>query len=90
MSAKPEFWYALMGGLLALYALAIVVALQGQVTHVAVRLTLAILVAHVLELPLAFRMLKDRQPRAARVVVATLLFGLLWWLPARRGLLPVA
>ena len=45
-----------------------------------------VLLVHVLELPLAFRALRDRNPSRRRVIAATLAFGAAWWLPARRGL----
>ena len=90
MSDKKGFWYAQMLALLALYAGAALLALNGQGTHTVVRIALIVLGAHVLEVPLAFYMLKARKPQALRLIAATLLFGGLWWVPARRGLFAVA
>ena len=85
-----NFWFAPMAALLALYGAALLLILQGQTPeHVVVRLALIALAVHVLEIPLAFYLLKGRKPRTLRVVLGTLLFGLIWWLPARRGLLAV-
>jgi hypothetical protein len=49
----------------------------------------ALLAAHLLEIPLAFHMLRGRNAQAPRVIVGTLLFGLIWWVPARRGVFSV-
>ena len=76
--------------LLALYCAAAVLALQGHgIEHVVVRIAVIVLAAHVLEVPLAFYRLKALNPQPLRVVVATLLFGLVWWFPAKRGLMAV-
>ena len=61
----------------------------GQSGHFVVLLAGVILVAHVLELPLAFRVLKPRNPAPLRVLLGTFLFGFTWWLPAKRGIYPV-
>jgi hypothetical protein len=45
-----------------------------------------ILVAHLLELPLAFRALSGRGASPLRVALLTTVFGFTWWLPARRGI----
>lgn len=85
-----NFWYAQMAALLAFYGAALLLALQGHgMEHLAVRVAVIFLAVHVLEIPLAFYLLKGRKPRTLRVVLGTLLFGLIWWLPARRGLLAV-
>lgn len=91
MLNNRNFWFAQMIVLLALYAAAIVLALQGHgIEHIVVRIAVIVLAAHVLEVPIAFYMLKARNPQSLRLVVATLLFGLVWWLPARKGLMAVA
>ena len=91
MLNNRNFWFAQMIVLLALYGAALLLALQGHgIEHIVVRIAVIVLAAHVLEVPIAFYMLKARNPQPLRLVVATLLFGLVWWLPARRGLLAVA
>ena len=90
MTNNRNFWIVQMIALLALYGAALVLILQGQGTHRLVTLVQIILVLHVLEIPLAFYLLKARNPQPLRVIVGTLLFGLLWWIPARRGLIAVA
>ena len=89
MTNNKNFWLAQMIGASIIYAIAAVMCLQG---HSDARLVLVvgiILGLHVLEIPLAFRILKGRDAQPLRVIVLTFLFGLLWWIPARRGLLPV-
>ncbi len=89
MTNKKVFWQIQMAGLLVLYAVAAVMALQGHAGHRFVLLIAIIPLVHVLELPVAFVMLKGKNANPLRVIAATLLFGLLWWLPARRGLFAV-
>ncbi len=83
------FWLSQMLVLLAFYAVAIVLSLNGLGSHVVVKVAMVLVAAHVLEVPLAFYVLRGRNPQALRVILATLLFGLVWWIPARRGLLAV-
>ena len=90
MLADRRFWLVLMAALVAFYVTAIVLALEGQLGHRVVRLALIVLGVHVLELPFAFRALKDRAANPLRVVVATLVFGAFWWEPAKRGVFPAA
>jgi hypothetical protein len=85
-----RFWVVVMAAIVALYLTAIIAALAGQTAHAAVRVTLIFLVAHLFELPIAFRQLKSRNAAPARVILATLVFGAAWWVPARRGLFAVA
>ncbi|MGH8454013.1 MAG: hypothetical protein ACRES4_03030 [Nevskiales bacterium] len=84
-----NFWIANILGLLGVYAGGLFFALKGQTGHWLVLLSIVILVAHLLEIPLAFMQLKARNPQSLRVVVLTFIFGLLWWVPARRGIFPV-
>ena len=81
----------LNGGLLLFYGFALLLLLQGaDLSHRAVLLALVILIAHVLEIPLALKLLRERQPALPRLILMTTLFGFTWWLPARRGLYSVA
>lgn len=90
MLDNRNFWLAAMGAIVLLYAGALWMALQGHPAHPLVRISIIFLLAHVLELPLAFRMLRDRKPDRRRVTAATLVFGAAWWVPARRGVFAVA
>lgn len=83
------FWLSQMLVLIVFYAAAIVLSLNGLATHVVVKVAIVLLAAHLLEIPVAFYVLKGRNPQALRVMMATLLFGLVWWIPAKRGLLAV-
>jgi hypothetical protein len=82
-------WIVLGASLLALYAAGLVLAVQGQLGHVLVRLSVIILAAHLLEIPLAFRRLRGKEASPARVMGLTFVFGLVWWLPASRGVFAV-
>ena len=58
--------------------------------HRSILVAAIILGLHVLEVPLAFLMLKGRNAQPLRVIVCTLAVGLLWWVPAKRGLFAVS
>ncbi|MFA5939953.1 MAG: hypothetical protein WC809_11415 [Sinimarinibacterium sp.] len=83
------FWLSQMLVLIVFYAAAIVLSLNGLTSHVVVKVAMVLLAAHILEIPLAFYALRGRNPQALRVMIATSLFGLIWWIPAKRGLLAV-
>lgn len=89
MLDNRNFWMAQMLGLVLLYAGGLVLVAQGQTGHLLVKLDLIILAFHLLEIPWAFKVLKDRNPQPLRVVAMTFIFGLLWWVPAQRGLFAV-
>jgi cytochrome c biogenesis protein CcdA len=89
MTNNRNFWYALMGGAVLFYIAAAVLALRGQPYPRTVYVALILLGLHVLEIPLAFNKLKGMNPQPLRLLLMTVLFGLLWWVPARRGLLAV-
>ena len=80
------FWRAHQALIVLFYAAAAVLAATGHTSHPVVRAAEIILVAHVLELPLALRATRERRPAMNRLVVGTLLFGFFWWIPVRRGL----
>ena len=89
MLDKPLFWTSQMARLIAVYLVAAWKLLQGDSSHIIVIIAAVLLAAHALEIPLAWRVLKDRAPSPARLLPLTLLFGLIWWIPARRGIFPV-
>lgn len=88
LNQKP-FWLVQMLGLSALYLAALWLAINGQPMHLAVKISVLLLAAHVLEIPLALSKLKSKQPSLARLIPLTILFGLIWWIPARRGVFAV-
>ena len=89
MTQTKGFWLVLMAGVLVFYAYASLQFLAHGLMQRPVLVALAFLVAHVLEIPVAFSRLRDREPDPTRVVIATLVFGLTWWIPASRGLFAV-
>jgi hypothetical protein len=89
MLDNRNFWFANSLALLAVYAGGLWFLWQGETGHWLVLLSAVILFFHLLEIPLAFRQLKSLNPQPLRVAVMTLVFGLLWWVPARRGLFRV-
>lgn len=89
MFNNKSFWGSQMALLVAVYLFALLKLVQGDTSHLAVLIAGVLLAAHALEIPLAYVMLKNRSPSFARLLPLTLLFGLIWWVPARRGLFKV-
>lgn len=89
MTNTKAFWIVCMAGTLAFYGWAGLHLAQGDGGHRSVLVAAIVLGLHLLEIPWAFRMLKKRDPSPPRVILGTLLFGLLWWVPAKRGLIAV-
>lgn len=89
MTNNKSFWGFQMAALLAVYAAALLIGLSGNHDHIIVKIGVILLVAHALEIPLSLYMLRGRSASLPRLLVLTLLFGLIWWVPARRGLFSV-
>jgi len=84
------FWRANQALILAVYVAGVVLAVTGRGDHIVARTAAIVPLVHLLEIPLAMRVLKEKKPAIGRLLVGTLLFGLFWWIPARRGLVQVA
>lgn len=89
MNNSKAFWLANMAGLIAFYAYAAWHFTQGHSSHPSILVAAIILGLHTLEIPLAFLMLKGRNAQPLRVIAATQVFGLVWWVPAKRGIFAV-
>ncbi|HYW04062.1 MAG TPA: hypothetical protein VFA86_08970 [Gammaproteobacteria bacterium] len=86
MTAKRAFWRTLNFLLGLFFALAVA---QGVVRGLEAPLVVAavlVLLAHVLELPAAFRAVAGRDRSEWVTMLMTLLFGFTWWVPVRRGI----
>lgn len=83
---KPMFWATLIFGLSLFYVVAAVIALRGEPHDRMVIVALVLVGLHVLEMPMAWFKLRALKPSPIRFLVLTLLYGLLWWVPASRGL----
>lgn len=90
MAKTRGFWLSQMLLVTVLYAAAILLYMNGMHSHLVVKIALITLAAHLIEIPVAFHVLRDRQPQALRLIIATFFFGLLWWIPAKRGLFAVS
>ncbi len=86
MFDSKGFWLANNAIVLALYGVAGALAFQGQTAHWAVVLAGVIVAAHVLEIPVAARVLKGKSTSALRLALCTVLFGFTWWVPANKGI----
>lgn len=90
MQQNKFFWQFQMVALLAFYGFAAYWLSQGHgLDHKVVKIAAIVFATHLLEIPVAFLVLKDRQPNPLHVIAGTLVFGALWWLPAKRGIFAV-
>ncbi len=91
MANNKNFWLA-MNAFLSLWYIAVfgyVLFMGGAWSEWVPMVTLVILAAHVLEIPLAWKMVSPRNPALGRLLVMTTLFGLTWWIPASKGIYSV-
>jgi hypothetical protein len=89
MLDNKALWLAQNLALIVFWLAALGLLAVGQSRHWLVLAAAVIFAAHVLELPLAFAVLRGRGAAPGRVALMTLLFGYTWWLPARRGVYAV-
>jgi hypothetical protein len=82
------FWIVQNAFLIGVYIAASWFCISGHSDSLVVWLATIILFAHVLEIPLAFRLLKDLRPAPLRTAIGTFLFGFTYWLPVKRGIYP--
>jgi hypothetical protein len=90
MLDNKALWITHNLALIAFWLAALGLLVTGHSQHWLVLVAAVILAAHVLELPLAFMVLRGRNAAPSRVILMTLLFGFTWWLPARRGVYAVS
>lgn len=89
MMDSKGFWIFNNVVILAFYGFAAALLMAGNMQHWIVLVAAAILIAHVLEIPLAVKVLKDKNPSFGRLAIGTLLFGYTWWVPAKKGIYAV-
>ncbi len=89
MLEKKGFWYLLMGGALALWTWAILAGLvfSSSASGLALVVLAALLVTHVAEIPVSYRVGRENGLSTSRVVVMTVIFGFTWWVAVKRGVL---
>lgn len=87
---RKEFWLGAMALIAFIYLIALVLLMLVGTHTFIVKLALLMLAVHALELPIAFKRLAPRKPRPQKLVPLVLLFGAAWWVPAQKGLFPVA
>lgn len=88
MLQSRSFWLAQGAGIVLFHLLALILWLTGTTTGLAgtlVTIWAIVLVIHVAELLPAFVALKGMGVAPATVIVKTLIFGFIWWLPRRLG-----
>ena len=83
--AEQRIWYVLQAGVVVFWLMVALVGLLGFYVPFLTILAGIILLAHVLEIPLAFNRLRPKNLPAGKVVLKTLIFGFTWWLPLSKG-----
>ncbi len=89
MSAKladnRRFWLACNGILMVLHVIGIFFYVSHGLEQPLATLWAIVLLIHILELPLAFLLLRGRHMAWGTTVIMTLVFGFTWWVPTRRS-----
>lgn len=83
--SEQRTWYALQAGLVLFWLAVPLVGLLGFNLPWLTLLAGIILLAHILEIPLAINKLRHLKLPAGRVALKTLIFGFTWWLPLSKG-----
>lgn len=86
MRHRKEFWLTLMALCLLFYGRALWHVIEGETGALSVIIAAIIIGLHILEVPMALRLLRNRNPNPIKVSALTIVFGLLWLIPARRGI----
>jgi uncharacterized membrane protein HdeD (DUF308 family) len=90
MTNQRGFWLAMNVGLAIYYTYAAFLFATGTPwTNILVLAAILILGAHVLEIPVSMKVLRDKNPAMGRLLPLTILFGLTWWVPAKKGIFAV-
>jgi hypothetical protein len=87
-TGKQQFWFALQAGLVGFWVAVPVLELTGNSWPFVLPLAGLVLLAHVLEIPLAMRKLKALDLPVGTIAIKTLVFGFTWWLPLSKGQTP--
>ena len=82
---EQRIWYGLQAGLVVFWLAVPLVGLLGFNVPALTLLAGIILLAHILEIPLAINRLRGKKIPTGRVVLKTLIFGFTWWLPLSKG-----
>lgn len=82
---EQRIWYGLQAGLVVFWLIVPLVGLLGFHVPFLTAFAGIILLAHVLEIPLAMNRLRSLQLPAGRVILKTVVFGFTWWLPLSKG-----
>jgi uncharacterized protein YhhL (DUF1145 family) len=82
---EQRIWYGLQAGLVVFWLSVPLVGLLGFNVPALTLLAGIILLAHVLEIPLAINRLRSKNLPTGKVVLKTLVFGFTWWLPLSKG-----
>ena len=82
---EQRIWYGLQAVLVVFLLIVPLVGLLGFHVPFLTLFAGIILLAHVLEIPLAMNKLRSKNLPAGKVVLKTLVFGFTWWLPLSKG-----
>ncbi|HEX4856506.1 MAG TPA: hypothetical protein VFV28_06805 [Limnobacter sp.] len=82
---RQQFWYALQAGLVGFWIAVPIIHISGFNWPFLLPFAGLILLAHVLEIPLAAQKLRALNLPFGLVALKTLVFGFTWWLPLSKG-----
>ena len=82
---EQRVWYGLQAGLVVFWLIVPLVGMLGFHVPFLTIFAAIILLAHVLEIPLAINRLRALNLPVGKVILKTLVFGFTWWLPLSKG-----
>ena len=85
MFKNKTFWLLHNVVAIVFWLTALAFIASGQTERRLVLVAAIIFGLHVLELPVAFRVLRGRNLSSLKIFTMTMLFGYTWWVPVRVG-----
>lgn len=85
LADNRRFWLACNALLIVLHVAGVGFYVSHGFDSGVARLWAILVMIHMLEFPLAFIAVRDRRIGWGVTIIATLIFGFTWWVPARRG-----
>ena len=85
LADSRPFWLACNLVTLVLHGFGLYYYVTQGFAHPVAEIWAVVVMLHMLEFPLAFIAVRDRRIGWGVTIIATLIFGFTWWVPARRG-----
>ncbi len=91
MLNSKSFWYFNMAWVIGLWGFIIygfISPFQNEILNMIwLTVTILTIVIHIIELPKSIPIGKNAGISLSRTIIKTLIFGLIWWVPLKRGVI---